>query len=238
MKVTFKPLVLEKIHGNNTTIASNIFDTLRNAIVTMKLLPGNSISEAEVAKQLGVSRQPVREAFIQLSKIGMLNIIPQKGTFIVKICERDVENATFIREAIEVAIVQRACLTAEQEHIESIFELISRQEDVAIELDQEKFLQLDDAFHQMIAISADCLYGWNLVENLKAQMDRVRFLSLPKATPIKKIVSQHRSIAEAIQARDQGAACDAMKVHLSEILHSLPTIADEYKDMFDNESHH
>ncbi len=238
MAVIFEPLVLEKIYGKNATIASSVFSMVRNAIVTLKLLPGNSISEAEVAKQLGVSRQPVREAFIQLSKIGMLNIIPQKGSFIVKISEADVENARFIREAIEVAIVRRACLKAKQKHIDNLFSLISEQEEAMVELDHEHYLLLDDAFHHMVALSADCLYGWDLVDNLKAQMDRVRFLSLPEATPIKKLVSQHRQIAEAIQQRNKEAASKAMKVHLSEILNSLPHLTKEYQEMFSKESRH
>ncbi|MGD9211921.1 MAG: GntR family transcriptional regulator [Desulfobacteraceae bacterium] len=232
MGYKFETLVPEKIYGRNSSIASAVFNVLRNAIVTMKLLPGNSLSEAEVAKQMGISRQPVREAFIQLSKIGMLNIIPQKGSYIVKIKERDVENATFIRESIEVAIVQRACSFAKKEHIDQMFTMIARQEEAAAKADQERFLSLDDGFHHTIALSADCLYGWHIVENLKAQMDRVRFLSLPEATPITKIVNQHLRVAQAIKSRDKDAACGAMKIHLREILHSLPRLAAKHQDMF------
>jgi DNA-binding GntR family transcriptional regulator len=232
MAFKFESLAPNEIYGRNTSIASHVFNTLRNAIVTLKLLPGNSLSEAEIAKQLGVSRQPVREAFIQLSKIGMLNIIPQKGSFVVKISERDVENARFIREAIEVAIVQRACTMITQERIDKITELIADQKKAAAESDQEHFLILDDAFHYTIALSADCLYGWNIVENLKAQMDRVRFLSLPEATPIKKIIRQHQRIVEAIETGDPDAAGTAMKMHLNEILVSLPRLAKRHKDLF------
>lgn len=236
MSFKFKSLEQNEIYSRNISIASHVFDTLRKAIVTLQLMPGNSLSEAEIAKQLGVSRQPVREAFIQLAKIGMLNIVPQKGSFIVKISVSDVNNARFIREAIEVAIVRRSCKIATQEHITNIMELIADQEKAAAESNQEQFLELDDAFHHTIAISADCLYGWQIVENLKAQMDRVRFLSLPEATPLEKIISQHRRIAEAIQAGDKEAAGTAMKKHLSEILVSLPRLADLHQEMFTKES--
>ena len=236
MTFKFESLVPTEIYGRNTSIASHVFHVLRNAIVTLKLLPGNSLSEAEIAKQLGVSRQPVREAFIQLSKIGMLNILPQKGSFVVKISERDVENARFIREAIEVAVVQRACTMATQTQLDKLLELIADQEKAAAESDQERFLELDDAFHFEIAQSGDCLYGWRIVENLKAQMDRVRFLSLPAATPITKIVQQHRQIAKAIQDGDQMEACAAMKTHLGEILDSLPRLAERHKDLFTKDS--
>ena len=232
MSFKFQTLAQNDIYSRNNSIASQVFITLRNAIVTLKLLPGNSLSEAEIAKQLQVSRQPVREAFIQLSKIGMLNIIPQKGSFVVKISERDVSNARFIREAIEVAIVRRACETATQEHFDKMLELIDEQKKAAADSDQERFLKLDDAFHHTIARSADCSYGWYIVEDLKAQMDRVRFLSLPEATPIEKIIDQHKQIVTAIQSGDEGAATNAMKKHLSELLDSLPRLAERHKEMF------
>lgn len=234
MPYKFEALAPNEIY-RNTSIASHVFRTLRNAIVTLKLLPGNSLSEAEIAKQLGVSRQPVREAFIQLSKIGMLKIIPQRGSFVVKISESDVNNARFIREAIEVAIVRRSCKMATNEHIDKIFALIADQKKAAAEDNQEMFLSLDDAFHQTIALSADCLYGWHIVEDLKAQMDRVRFLSLPEATSLKKIINQHHQIAKTIKARDQVKAVTAMKKHLGEILISLPHLAEQHKDLFAKE---
>lgn len=236
MGFKFKSLAQDQIYGRSTSIASHVFNILRDAIVTLKLLPGDSLSEAEIAKQLGVSRQPAREAFIQLSKMGMLNIVPQRGSFVVKISECDVENARFIREAIETAIVQRASTMATPEHIDKILAIISDQKKAIADSNQELLLKLDDAFHNAIAVSADCLYGWHIVVNLKAQMDRVRFLSLPEATPMEKIVSQHQNIAKAIQSKDPDAAADAMKTHLSEIMVSLPKLARRHKDMFTKET--
>ncbi len=236
MTFKFGSLAPEEIYNRNTSMASHVFDTLRNAIITLKLVPGNSLSEAEIARQLGVSRQPVREAFIRLSKIGMLKIIPQKGTFVVKISEQDVENARFIREAIEVAVVRRCCDSATADQIRKISRYIEDQKTAAAKSDQEQFLALDDAFHQTIAQSAGCLYSWHVVEDLKAQMDRVRFLSLPKATPLKKIIGQHQKIAKAISDRDTDAAEKAMKIHLGELLESLPKLANQYEEMFTKNS--
>jgi DNA-binding GntR family transcriptional regulator len=214
------------------TIAMRVYRALREAIVTMRLLPGNSLSEAEVAKQMGTSRQPVREAFIKLSEIGLVDIIPQRGTYVVKISARDVENARFIRDAVEVAIVQRACERATASDITEINQLIAGQVRAAESADQQRFLQLDDGFHQAIAASADCLFGWGIVEDLKAQMDRVRFLSLPEATPIEKLIDQHRRIAAAITAHDADEAAAAMREHLSEIIKSLPKLSRRHAELF------
>ena len=231
MTVEWLPIAQSAPEGRST-IAMRVYRALREAIVTMRLLPGNSLSEAEVAKQMGTSRQPVREAFIKLSEIGLVDIIPQRGTYVVKISARDVENARFIREAVEVAIVQRACERATASDIAEINQLIAGQVRAAESADQQRFLQLDDGFHQAIALSADCLFGWGIVEDLKAQMDRVRFLSLPEATPIEKLIDQHRRIAAAVAARDPDEAAAAMREHLSEIISSLPKLSRRHAELF------
>ncbi len=93
-------------------MGSRVFDSLRQAIVQLRLRPGYLLSEADVARQLGVSRQPVREAFIKLAEIGLVEVKPQRGTFVMLISIRQVQNVRFIREAIEVAVVRKAALEA------------------------------------------------------------------------------------------------------------------------------
>jgi DNA-binding GntR family transcriptional regulator len=229
-----EPLPIAPIGDTRTrsTIAMQAYRALREAIVTMRLLPGNPLSEAEVARQMGISRQPVREAFIKLSEIGLVDIVPQRGTYVVKISARDVDNARFMREAIEVAIVRRACEMAGPRDVARIEQMIAAQVEAAEASDQERFLKFDDAFHQAVASSGDCLFGWGIIEDLKAQMDRVRFLSLPEATPMEKLIAQHRGIATAIAECDPDAAGEAMREHLSEILKSLPALAEAHTELF------
>ena len=71
------------------TMGNRVFDALRQAIVQLQLRPGNLLSEAEVARQLGVSRQPVREAFIKLAEVGLVEVRPQRGTYVMLISIRE-----------------------------------------------------------------------------------------------------------------------------------------------------
>ncbi|MBU1175921.1 MAG: GntR family transcriptional regulator [Alphaproteobacteria bacterium] len=214
------------------TIGNRVFEALRLAIVQLQLRPGNILSEAEVAKQLGVSRQPVREAFIKLAEIGLVEVKPQRGTLVKLISRREVENARFIREAIEVAVVRRACAEAGDADIAVMRDVVARQKLVSVTGDLAGFLRLDEALHQSIARSVDCEPAWRLLENLKAQMDRVRYLSLPHETPIDTLIAQHDAIVEAIAERDADRAEARMREHLSEILKSLPRIAAIQSEMF------
>ena len=214
------------------TIGARVFESVRQAIVQLRFRPGNPLSEAEIARQLGVSRQPVREAFIKLAEVGLVEVRPQRGTFVRLISIREVENARFLRDAIEVAIVRKAAAVASPADLARIDGIVAEQRAIAETGDNAAFLRLDEAFHQAIAASADCEDAWRVLEGLKAQMDRVRYLSLPDATPLSVIIDQHARIAHALAARSPEQAEAAMHEHLAEILKSLPSLAIENAAFF------
>jgi DNA-binding GntR family transcriptional regulator len=214
------------------TISGRVFEAVRTAIVQLGFRPGNPLSEAEIGRQLGVSRQPVREAFIKLAEVGLVEIRPQRGTFVRLISLREVETARFIREAIEVAIVRKAAGLATEADVSTLGALLARQQLAAEQGDNAAFMRLDEAFHQALATSAGCGDAWRVLEGLKAQMDRVRYLSLPDATPFSVLIDQHAAILAGIRERAPEAAAAAMHRHLSEILNSLPRLAGEHPALF------
>ena len=169
----------------------------------MALTPGQALSENEIATRLGVSRQPVREAFIKLSEAGLVRIRPQRGTFVVKISTKQVTDARFVREAVEVAVARKACEVMSAEAIAELRRNLAAQRVAAVEAVPARFLALDEAFHRGLALGVDCDYAWRVVEEVKAQMDRVRYLSLPQATPIERLVEQHVAILAAVEAGDE-----------------------------------
>lgn len=214
------------------SMGARVFEALRNAIVQLQLKPGNSLSEVEIGRQLSVSRQPVREAFIKLAEVGLVEIRPQRGTFVRLISVREVRNAQFLREAIEVAIARKAASEATAEQVRDLRSSVEEQRIVARQGDNAAFLRLDEAFHQALARSADCEDAWRVLEGLKAQMDRVRYLSLPDATPLETIIEQHQRIVDGIEAGSSEQAEAAMRHHLSEILISLPNLAQKQAEFF------
>ena len=215
-----------------TTMGNRVVDALRQAIVQLQLRPGNLLSEADVAKQFGVSRQPVREAFIKLAEVGLVEIRPQRGTFVKLISIREVQNVRFIREAIEVAVARKAALEVSATHLAALRHMLDEQRKAGEQGDNVGFLRLDEAFHQAIARSADCDHAWRVVEGLKAQMDRVRYLSMPDATPLETLIGQHAAIVDALGRHAPDDAEAAMRAHLSEILTSLPRLAQAHPELF------
>src|ERR1051325_1510213 len=188
------------------SIAEQGVRPVRSSIVTMRLPPATALSEQDIADRLKVSRQPVREAFIKLSEIGLVRVLPQRGTFVTKISEKDVLDARFVREAVECAIARRASAGIASSAVEELRGIIGEQRKAARAKDEERFFVLDDAFHRSLASAADCAYAWKVVEEAKGQMDRVRFLSIPDTMPTELPIVQHQAILDAIAAGRAAAA--------------------------------
>ncbi len=220
--------------SESTSIGSQVHRQLRESIIRGEISPGVALSESEIARQYATSRQPVREAFIKLAEERLVSIQPQRGTFVVKISVADVLDARFVREAIEVAVTQEAALSAPLSAIRELRQLVERQNALGSGHPPE-FLALDEEFHRTIALSVGRAHAWRVIEGIKSQMDRIRYLSLDAATPLPVIIDQHKRIVDGIEAGDPTAAAAAMRTHLREITFSLPNIAASFPDIFEQE---
>lgn len=221
-------------HIEPVSISTQLYRHLRGAVIRGELRPGQALSESEIARQYSTSRQPVREAFIKLAEERLVTILPQRGTFVVKISVADVLDARFVREAIEVAVAQEAATSAQPTAIRELRNLIEQQKAVA-HGHNEEFLALDEEFHRTIALSVGRAHAWRVIENIKAQMDRIRYLSLDDATPLPLIIEQHTRIVDGIEAGDPTTAAAATRSHLREITVSLPNIAARFPDLFESD---
>lgn len=219
-------------HDGN--VRQRLYQVLRQSIIRMVLAPGQALSEKEIADTFGVSRQPVREAFIRLSESGLLEVRPQRGTYVVRISREAVMEARFVREAVEAAVAKSAAKHGLDELVlDELNELIERQRRCAPPKDYARFFQLDEEFHRTLSLGAGHDAAWRVTEEVKAQLDRVRYLSIPESTPIPKLTDQHQLIVDAIAQQRPDAAEQAMCAHQREILHSLPELMRRFPDMFD-----
>lgn len=206
---------------------------LRQRIIRGELAPGTLLSEAEMARSFGSSRQPVREAFIKLAEEGLVEVRPQRGTLVRKISIKRVMDIRFVREAIEANVVHLLASEPEPAIIADLRAQIARQREAAPDA-QDVFMALDETFHHTMARAIGKTYAWDVVESVKAQMDRVRYLSFADF-PISRLIAQHEAIVDAIETRNPQAAEEAMRIHLREILKDLPNIAAARPELFDME---
>lgn len=217
----------------NEPVNQQIYRLLRQDIVTCAIPPGSLLSEKEVSSRFSVSRQPVREAFIKLAEAGLVQVLPQRGTFVRKISAKRVADGRFIREAVEVAVIRRAAVEASAESLAQLEHNLQLQKMAAERHDSQAFLLLDDEFHRLIAQSINCELSWETVENIKAAMDRVRFLTLSKVSPPESLIQQHQEIYQALVAKNVDGAEHALRRHLQEMIFSITPIAEQNSEWFE-----
>jgi DNA-binding GntR family transcriptional regulator len=216
-------------------INQKIYRVLRQGIVNCTIPPGYLLSEKEIAARFDVSRQPVREAFIKLSETGLVQIFPQRGTFVCKISVKLVIAGRFIREAVETAVVRRAALEASSDYLLRMEQTLHIQKLLTNSSDANAFLLMDDEFHRLIAQSVDCELAWKTIENIKAAMDRVRFLSLSGISPPEKLIEEHYEIYDAIKNRNADAAEKGIRRHLQGMVIFITSVIENNQDWFTDE---
>ncbi len=220
-----EPLSLED------AVAPQLHKRLRSLIVSCEFLPGQRISETEIASTYGISRQPVREAFIKLAEEGLVSVRPQRGTYIQRISVPDALTARFVREAVETDLVRRVIDRKTPEMIAGLERQIEMQRIATQAEDPVEFMRLDEAFHRLIAHYAEVPAVSEYLEVLNVQMNRVRNISARQFSP-KVLVVQHSAIVDAIRLGDEETAVGAIRTHLREFNKDLPRIIKAYPDYF------
>lgn len=216
------------------TTADDIFDQLRFDIVNLRLLPGAKLSEAEIASQLSVSRQPVREAFIRLNNMNLLHIRPQKATLVRKISNRDILNTRFIRTAIEVEIVRRACACANADNLAAIEDNLSDQRNAVEADDGDRFHDLDYDFHHLLCVAANCGFAFKAIAENKSHVDRLCLLSLADPQGKEELLSDHSNIFDALRRQDEEDIVALTRLHLSRLDKTLVDARKTYPDYFED----
>lgn len=209
-----------------------VFDVIYEAVISLKLPPGTKITEIEVARQLDMSRQPVRDAFFRLSKLGFLSIRPQTATLITRISEQAVLDAVFVRTALEVECLRLAAERLTAADLVSLHTILSEQAQALDNPNPAVFHALDEQFHQTICEIAGHDHVWNLIQEQKAHMDRIRFLTLSQERR-RRVLKEHTALVIAIEQGDVDAANAKLRAHLANIRTVLGDIRERYPDYFE-----
>jgi DNA-binding GntR family transcriptional regulator len=206
-------------------LRDQIYQYIRGLIVSGQLRAGDAINEVAIAEQLGVSRTPVREAVKRISDEGLVNVFAQTGTFVAPISLKELEEAYVIRSALEMESAKRAASKLTANHAELLEDNIAAHELAIARARYAEAIRLDDVFHRTIAEINDFQMLWRAVDISKAQMDRGRYMSIPKPGYGEVTIQQHKLILKALQRHDGAAAAAAMREHLNTSLRNALEVA-------------
>jgi DNA-binding GntR family transcriptional regulator len=214
---------------------NRLYARLYADILSGRLRPGEALSETRIAEQHGISRTPVREVFQHLAKEGLLRVVPQIGTFVAPISLTSVNGSQFIREALECRAVRLAADRATRPQLAMLRRQIAQQTQAIRAGDHLAFFALDETMHRTILDIAGHARIWDLIASVKAQLDRVRYLSLEDHAWLVMIFRQHRDIVACIGGHDPKGAEQAMQEHLRTVFAAIARIATVHAAFFEDE---
>ncbi len=203
--------------------------------MTAELSPGRQLSENELAVLLGVSRTPVRGALARLREDRLVVIVPQLGTFVTLISRSGVEDAAFVREALECAAVRLTTERIDEMGLEAIQANLAAQERAESDHDVEGFDQLDEDLHRTICQYSGHEIAWALGRRANGHLDRVRRLSLPEVTYMSEMLEDHKNLVAAIANGTPAVAESRLRQHLRKVLSNIEQIRQNHPDYFEEE---
>lgn len=211
--------------------SDRVYDELATAIRDLRLPPGASLSETDLAERLHVSRTPLREAIARLVENGLVTVVPQVGTRVALIRFADVAQAQFVREHLEVAAFAAACKVADRD-IDGLRAVIAAQQRAHEAHDFDAFFAADEALHERIFEISGYPGAWKALQPLKVQLDRLRRLSLPEPTTIAELITEHEAIVAALEVGDARNGKARVSKHARRVLDYGPALRVEHPGLF------
>ncbi len=224
---------LSSRRSRESSVRGQVYRLLLRDIVQCVTRPGQALSEKDVSAALGVSRTPVREAFLQLAEDGLLVISPQRGTAVARISTRQAREAQFTREVLERAVLAVACQVVNGDDRGGLDAALYAQRQAARRGDHRAFYDADQFFHTELARLSGFEEAGRLAGGARAHLNRVRWLSLPEPHGVDAAIAEHEEIAAAVKAGDARRADQVLTTHLRSVLAALPVIRERFPGYFD-----
>ena len=216
-----------------TTSSDVVFDELFGQITRLELLPGTKISEADVAKSFGFSRQPVREAFTRLANLNLLLVRPQRATVVRPFSRQLIANARFVRSAVELEVI-RAAASDRDKSVDAALKANLREQATAISSeDVSLFHDLDYQFHKLLCASAKQAFAFEIIAENKAQVDRLCMLALTSKEAMDVLYQDHQSLLQALFSGDAKTADEVLRTHLDRLTPTIQAIYTTHNAYFD-----
>lgn len=211
-----------------------IYRMIRKNIMDINLKPGEAISENELAIIFETSRTPIREALSRLSDEGLIEIYPQKGTFVSLIDLNRLQEAKFMRINLEREIIKQACTSFPEDMLFNVMTNINQQEYFMNKRNYIKLFDLDNEMHEFIYIGCKKKRIWSAIRFISGDYDRIRTLRLLGNPDWEEIIEGHKEIANAIREKKRDKGIEKIIEHLTMIDNDVKYLENKYPSYFKN----
>ncbi|MBF9032634.1 FCD domain-containing protein [Rhodobacterales bacterium HKCCE2091] len=215
------------------SLAGKVYQSLKDAILSLAVQPGEILRKGEICSQLGISRSPVSEAVTRLAGEGLVDVVPQAGTFVSRFSMDEIREGAFLREALELQAVELVAETVTEEQLTLLRRNLRVQEALVADGDFAGFYKLDAEMHELILSFTGYRRLAQLAETSWLQVNRARQLILPSPGRVAETLEEHKRIVAALEAGDPAEARAATRNHLRQLIRYLEPLEREHPEMFD-----
>jgi DNA-binding GntR family transcriptional regulator len=223
------------LSGNSS---ETIFEILKNKIINMDLKPGQSLSEHELCERFSVSRTPIRAVLRRLNDLGLVIVLPYKGTYVAKLNLDHIHQMIYLRVAAESMVIRDFIDIATPIILEKVRYVIRKQK-VAITQEgfkHDDFFKLDTQLHRIWFRETEKLNLWDYIDALQIHYTRYRMLDYVRTRNYEQIISEHESLFDAICRKNKDIIESLLKEHLYGGINRLSDdIYSEFGDYFETE---
>lgn len=220
---------LEEFDGS---LAHRVYLALKAAILSLAYRPGEVLRKPEICEALGVSRSPVAEAVARLAAEGLVDVVPQSGTFVARFSMEEIRESAFLREALELAAIEAVARIITEDQLIQLRRNLRVQEALVADDDFAGFYQMDAQMHELILSFTGYKRLAGLAETSWVHVNRARQLVLPHPGRVQATLEEHHAIVAALDARDPEAARIATRHHLGQLLTFLEPLMVARPELF------
>ncbi|MEC0247948.1 GntR family transcriptional regulator [Paenibacillus chitinolyticus] len=219
------------------SLGEQAYEALRDSIITLKLEPGQTIYESEIADTFQISRTPIRDAFQLLVTEHLIEVLPQRHKKIARISESKVKESSFVRLSLESSAFKLAAGSwdssekfAQTER--QITRILREQSEAAEHQDVVQFLQLDEAFHKCILELTGNATLLEVVYHMRGHLNRPRYLAMKELVLTRKLVEEHLALFDSLKKRDEARTVQLLEEHLGSLDHEIPQLREQFPHYF------
>lgn len=215
------------------SLSQRVYQSLRLAILSITYRPGEILRKPDICGALGVSRSPVSDAVARLATEGLVDVVPQAGTFVARFSMAEIKEGAFLREAIELHAVETVARSITDDQLQLLRRSLTVQAALVADGDTPGFYQADAAMHELILSFTGFRRLAQVAETAWLHVNRARQMILPVPGRVAQTMDEHRAILTALEARDPKAAREATRHHLAQLIRHLEPLERDRPDLFE-----
>ncbi|MDZ4096198.1 MAG: GntR family transcriptional regulator [Paracoccaceae bacterium] len=216
------------------SLAQRVYLSLKDAILSLACRPGEVLRKPGICEALGVSRSPVSEALARLAVEGLVDVVPQSGTFVARFSMAEIRESAFLREALELAAVEQVARSITEDQLVQLRRNLRLQAALIEDGDFAGFYATDSRMHELILSFTGFRRLAGIAETSWVHVNRARQLILPAPGRVQATLTEHQAIVDALETHDPQAARAATRHHLGQLLTILEPLVAEQPELFAN----